>query len=120
MEHRLRSRDTAPNFSRTLADADGEAFDLTGFTVTMNARRDDGVEFSRAMVVEDAAAGEVSYDWVSADWDQDDALPPCEPGYEVEIRLEYEAVSAGERITFPQGEDDSFDTLVIYGDIAQG
>jgi hypothetical protein len=49
--------------------ADGEAWDLTGATVTLHFRRPDGTTFARTATITDAAAGEAEYTTLTTDLD---------------------------------------------------
>jgi hypothetical protein len=89
----MKQHDTGPSLERTLTDAAGTAYDLTGATVTFKMRLEGRTtaKVDAAAIVTAAATGDVRYDWVAADTDT--------AGY---VEAEFEAVLAsGQRITYP-------------------
>jgi hypothetical protein len=65
----IKKRDTAPPIEATLT-ADDVAVDLTGASVRFHMQDSSGtVKVDAAANIDDAAAGEVSYDWTAADTD---------------------------------------------------
>jgi len=56
-------------FEFTVKKADGTAFDLTGYTVTLKVWKDSTTQFTAACTITDAASGKCQYQVTSGDFD---------------------------------------------------
>lgn len=117
----LKYRDTEPLLEVALKSPDGTAFDLTGSTAwELHVWLSDDTKLTRTMTVYGATAnGILRYQWLATDWDLDNLVAsptlPLSPS-DVQHRMEYEVLTAGGRITFP---NDGYDILRITTDIGQ-
>lgn len=117
----LKRGDTLPILEVELVNPDGTPHDVTGKDVKLHIHLSDGQSYGtkleRDMTIANAAGGVVRYAWQPSDWDAGGLkvgpLPPLTRG-DVEHRMEYEAISGSDRITFPSA---GFDTLRIFPDV---
>lgn len=107
----LKHQDTRPILEVTLKDPDDTAHDLTGATVKLHIRLEDGMLLSRDMVIDsDPTTGIVRYTWLTADWT--DALVVGTH------RMEYEVLGPSTaRLSFPNWRDHE---LIVFADLGQG
>lgn len=108
----LKYRDTRPIIEVTLLDPDDAPYDLTNTdNVYLHIYLNNGTTVSKTMSINvDPTTGKASYTWQSTDWDAGGLVKGRH-------RMEYEAVTGTTRLTFP---NDSYDTLNVKGDIADG
>lgn len=113
----LKKGDTRPVLEVALKNPDLSAFDLTGATIKLLIRLNDGTELSRNMVIfGDDVDGVVRYTWLSTDWDEGNLIVGPTPPYlatDIDHLMEYEVVNGTLRLTFP---NNGYDILRIFED----
>lgn len=95
-ETKIKRNDTSPSFAAALTDGAGNAVNLAGASglFLLKHSRTRELKVSSAIVIVDAAAGTVRYDWAAGDTD--------EPGeYNAEIQITF---SDSTIATFPNGD----------------
>lgn len=111
----LKENDLFPVLEVVLKNPDETIHDPTGETpITLHIWLSDGTKLAaRTMTIFDGPTGVVRYQWVSTDWDTGNLVVtpslPLSPGVR-EHRLEYQTISGGLPLTFP---NDGYDTLRI-------
>lgn len=92
---KIKRNDTAPSFAATLKDSAGAVINLTGAAALFLMRdpRARTLKVSGAMVVVDASAGKVRYDWAVGDTDRAAV-------YQVEVQVTFSDATVE---TFPNG-----------------
>jgi len=104
---RLKRHDTAPAFTASLLDANGDPVNLSGAAARFLMRnpRTRALKVSGAMSITDAALGRVSYAWAAADTDT--------PGvYQVEVQVTFADTTIE---TFPNGSHHRLEVLKDLG-----
>ena len=112
----LKRGDTRPILEVQLKNPDGTIHDLTGSTDwRLNIYVADHVMTRLMTKVDPDTAGLLRYAWLTTDWGPG-GLPALAPAKEKQYRMEYEVLSGGHRMTFP---NDRFDYLQLTGDLDQ-
>ncbi len=114
----LKKDDTRPVLEVALKNADESAHDLTGASVKLLIKLNNGVFLSRTMVVAGSPTdGVVQYSWLATDWDEGNLIvgptPPFTPK-SVDHIMEYEVTNGVSILTFP---NNGYDILRIFDDL---
>lgn len=104
---RIKRNDTRPSFSATLLDAAGAPVDISGASARFLMRdpRTRALKVDGAMVIVDAAAGRVRYDWTAADTNSAAV-------YQVEVQVTFGDLTIE---TFPNGSHHRLEVLKDLG-----
>lgn len=114
----LKLNDTRPVLEVALKNADGSAHDLTGASVKLLIKLNNGTFLSRTMAVAgNPTDGVAQYPWLPTDWDTGNLIvgptPPFTPD-DVDHIMEYEVTNGSSIQTFP---NNGYDTLRIFTDL---
>jgi len=103
----IKRNDTRPSFTATLIDSAGNAVNLIGATglFLMRDPRTRKIKVSGAIIIIDATAGTIRYDWVAGDTDRAAV-------YQVEIQITFSDSTVE---TFPNGSHHRLEILKDLG-----